>query len=140
MINMHVVLLDHFPEYVRELNFFRFLSDVGSHLVRHIEQLISLGGLYSLLSFVAMLVAVWTMQVTTAQANWKSTIGRILWAKRIAIGLLAIGLTLNMLTPFIIPEPPWLSSIPVLLGVVAILLLHGIEIRYNFVKIVDKDE
>lgn len=132
--------LDWFPEYVRRLGAFDVLANIGSRIVSDIESLISLGGLYSLISFAGVLITVWVMQVTTSHATWATSKGRLLWAKRITLVILACGLSLNILTPFIIPDPPWLSEIPVILGVMLILLLHGLEFRFNYVRYLDDDD
>lgn len=139
-VSIYVASIDWFPEYVRGYGAFRFLGRIGDRVVSDIESLISLGGLYSLISFLSVLITVWVMQVTTSHASWATPSGRMLWAKRITLLVLACGLTLNILTPFIIPDPPWLSEIPVLIGVMLILLLHGLEFRFNYVRYLDDDD
>lgn len=139
MINNVISSLDWFPEYVRGHGTFRFLSDIGSRIVSDIENLISLGGLYSLISFIGVLVTVWVMQITTSEATLATSKGRLLWIKRLTLVALACGLCLNILTPFIIPDPPWLSEIPVLIGILLLLLLHGLEFRFNYVRYLDDD-
>ena len=132
--------VDWLPEYVRGHGYTAFLSRLGSSIVHDIEQIITLGGLYSVVSFVAMLVTIWVMQITTSRANWRTKAGRIMWGKRLTLGIAACGMALNMFTPFIIPHPPWLSSIPVVIGVGLALLLHGIEFRLNYIRYMDEIE
>lgn len=82
--------------------------------------------LTSLTSVVASLVSVWTMQRTTADATWKTRAGKALWVQRLALGLLALSLALNALTPFITPDPPWLSSLPLNVAVALTIFIFGL--------------
>ena len=62
----------------------------------------------------------WVMQVTTHQAGLDSPSARLALAQRIALAALAIFLMLNAVTPFITPDPPWLTKLPLMTAVSAV--------------------
>ena len=129
--------IESFFEFARGHGLSVWFSGVGSDVVRVIEQLASLGGVYSTASFIAVLVTVWVMQTTTQHASWSSRAGRVLWFKRIAFIGISCALTLNIMTPFIIPDPPWLSGLFVVLGFTFLMVIHGLEYRLRIVRISD---
>jgi hypothetical protein len=75
-------------------------------------------------------IAVWVMQETTQGAGLGTRRARLLLAQRV-IGCLAVALAFNAATPFITPDPPWLSDVPVVFAIMMLLiiidLLHRIR-------------
>ena len=55
----------------------------------------------------------------------------LILAQRVTIGCLAVALAFNAATPFITPDPPWLSDVPVVFAIMILLtiisLLHQIQ-------------
>ena len=96
-----------------------FLNPVGRAVIAIIETVISLSAITSLLSLSAAQVATWVMQVTTHQAGLDSSIARLALAQRIALAALVIFLMLNVVTPFITPDPPWLANLPLVVAITA---------------------
>ena len=56
-----------------------------------------------------------------------SSIVLLALAKRIALAALAIFLMLNAVTPFITPDPPWLTNLPLVVAIMAFLLAFGVS-------------
>jgi len=79
------------------------------------------------LLYSAALAATWVMQVTTHQAGLGSSIAQLALAQRIALAALAIFLMLNAVTPFITPDPPWLTNLPLVVAIMAFLLAFGLS-------------
>jgi hypothetical protein len=50
------------------------------------------------------------------------------WSRRarLALAALAIFLILNAVTPFITPDPPWLSDVPVVFAIMMLLIIVGL--------------
>jgi peptidoglycan/LPS O-acetylase OafA/YrhL len=88
--------------------------------------------LNSVVSFAGALVSVWTMQRTTAQSDWSTLAGRVLWLQRIMLALAAVSFALNVVTPFITPDPPWLSQLPMAISVTMVLLIYGLWYKPDF--------
>lgn len=42
------------------------------------------------------------------------------------IGCLAVALAFNAATPFITPDPPWLSDVPVVFAIMMLLIIIGL--------------
>ena len=56
---------------------------------------------------------------------------RLLLAQRITIGSLAVALALNAATPFIAPDLPWLSDVPVVFAIMMLLIIIGLLHRFQ---------
>ena len=103
-----------------------FLDPLGRTVIAAIETVMSLSAITSTLSLSAALVATWVMQVTTHQAGLSTPGARLALAERIALAALAIFLMLNAVTPFITPDPPWLSDVPVVFAIMMLLIIIGL--------------
>ena len=104
-----------------------FIDPLGRAVIAAIETVISLSAITSLLSLSAALVATWVMQVTTHQAGLGTPSTRLALGQRIALAALAIFLMLNAVTPFITPDPPWLTNLPLVVAIMAFLLAFGLS-------------
>ena len=51
---------------------------------------------------------------------------RLLLAQRVTIGCLAVALAFNAAIPFITPDPPWLSDVPVVFAIMMLLIIIGL--------------
>jgi hypothetical protein len=70
------------------------------------------------------------VQATVRSTGPGSRCERLLLAQRVNIGCLAVALAFNAATPFITPDPPWLSDVPVVFAIMMLLiirLLHRIQ-------------
>ena len=56
------------------------------------------------------------VQATVRSTGPGSGCERLLLAQRVNIGCLAVAIAFNAATPFITPVPPWLSDVPVVIG------------------------
>ncbi len=54
-----------------------------------------------------------------------------LLAQRVTIGCLAVALAFNAATPFITPDPPWLSDVPVVFAIMMLLIIIGLLHRIH---------
>ena len=104
-----------------------FLDRYGHIVIREIETVGSLAAVTALVSFGGALIAVWTMQRTTALASWRTRAGRVLMLQRVFLAFTAMSVGLNALTPFITPDPPWLAMLPLVLAISFALLIFGLR-------------
>jgi hypothetical protein len=44
----------------------------------------------------------------------------------VSIACLAVALAFNAATPFITPDPPWLSDVPVVFAIMMLLIIIGL--------------
>jgi len=105
---------------------FSALNEIGQSIVGLVETIVSLAALHAGVSIITVFVAVWVMQATTQGAGLCSRRARLLLAQRITIGCLAVALAFNAATPFITPDPPWLSDVPVVFAIMMLLIIIGL--------------
>ena len=66
------------------------------------------------------------MQATIRSTGPGSHRARLLLAQRATIGYPAVALAFNAATPFITPDPPWLSDVPVVFATMMLLITIGL--------------
>ena len=108
-----------------------FLNDVGQTIIVAVESVVSLAALHASVSVITVFIAVWVMQATTQGAGLGSRRARLFLAQRVTIGCLAVALAFNTATPFITPDPPWLSDVPVVFAVMMLLIIIGLLHRFQ---------
>jgi hypothetical protein len=102
------------------------LNEIGQSIIATVELIVSLAAFHAVVSIVTVFIAVWVMQATTRGAGFGSRRARLLLAQRVTIGCLAVALAFNAATPFITPDPPWLSDVPVVLAIMMLLIIIGL--------------
>ncbi|MEZ5787737.1 MAG: hypothetical protein R3D62_14975 [Xanthobacteraceae bacterium] len=105
---------------------FSALNDVGQAIIGAVEVVVSLSAVHAVVSVITVFIAVWVMQATTQGAGLGSRRARLLLAQRVTIGSLAVALAFNAATPFITPDPPWLSDVPVVFAIMMLLIIIGL--------------
>ena len=105
---------------------FSALNEVGEAIIGAVETIVSLCALHAIVSVITVFIAVWVMQATTQGAGLGSRRARLLLAQRVTIGGLAVALAFNTATPFITPDPPWLSDVPVVFAIMMLLIIIGL--------------
>jgi hypothetical protein len=83
---------------------------------------VSLAALHAGVSIMTVFIAVWV----TRGAGLGSRRARLLLAQRVTIGCIAVALAFNAATPFITPDPPRLSDVPVVFAIMMLLIIIGL--------------
>jgi hypothetical protein len=105
---------------------FSALNEIGRAIIAAVETVVSLAALHAAVSVLTVFIAVWVMQATTQGAGLGSRPARLLLAQRVTIGCLAVALAFHAATPFITPDPPWLSDVPVVFAIMMLLIIIGL--------------
>jgi uncharacterized membrane protein len=102
------------------------LNKIGQAVIAAVETVVSLAAFHAGVSIITVFIAVWVMQATTRDAGVGSRRARLLLAQRVTIGCIAVALAFNAATPFITPDPPWLSDVPVVFAIMMLLIIIGL--------------
>lgn len=115
--------------WVTEVTDWSYLNNYGLAIIAYLSRIGGLAALTAFGSLMGTFTTVWTMQKTTAEASLYTPHGRLLWVQRIFLGGVAVSLSLNTVTPFITPDPPWLSTLPLMVVLPIVILIFGLKYR-----------